>query len=750
VVAVMAFGLAISLPNLETAIYGLKGTFDFDTCDGVVCGVAGTATLAGLRVGDHLQRGQMTTEDWYAVTSTKVPQPGQSVTLAARRGDRTYFFRQTARRDPGSSGAWLMVLAGKVAVVVLIVLASALFLVKPSSISSALALFAAGEFAVNPSFYSFLPGWAFVWLTVLTYGLFNAAGVTGFLWLALTLGRDSQRDFPRILLFLFAVMSLGGIILYVTYLWAAPDTLAGFYWIVTACCLAPGVPLLMQTARRKNALQSERLACALLVVAGSAKIANLFLNGVATLASLHHVSAIALMADDPANRLRESLHIIALAFAAAAAYVIARDRVVDTGLVFSRILSYGSTSLAILLALGFLNWALSPRLSAYPFAIPLEVIGAVAIGYWFSGLRDVSTALSLAAVDAPSAAMHGNPEGEYRALDRALGLAERTRQRGLIAEIHARCAFSAWVNCDDAAFERHVHALISELGSRSLRGLRTFARAASPGASEDPPKTAELPEWHARSSLLLSAGCDSANEARAHAIDAVSAADTDGSPWLRALARVALAELSPGDRERPLNEAREIALRNRANALAESLKALRADSRACGFLQAFVEVRLRKVRQACPALEVEFCSGDVRVLGKPVEFPEKERALLFTVAASKTIRPEPLTDALWPESDGDVALNALKACLHRLRRRTGDPRIIRRVGRAYALHPGADVDLWRLDVALSEGQTEEIAAIRESFCRGAQRRATLGSWFTPFETLIARRLEEVERRAVSK
>lgn len=749
VAAVAAVGLAISLPNLAAVIYGLEGAFDFDTCDGVVCAVRGTASLAGLRVGDRLQRQRMTAEDWYATVSGEVIRPGRTVTLAVRRGDRSYIFTQTAHRDGLSPASWLLTLATKVAVVILVVLASALFLVNPSPVSGALALFAVGEFTVDPNFYSFLPAWAFVWLAVLTFGVFSSAQVTGFLWLALTLGRDRQRSMPPTLLLLFAALTLGGAASCLAYFWLAPDTLGALYAIVTACCIAFGVPLMVQTTLRRSSPLSERLAAALLAVAGTAASLNIFLEALPNLAVLHHVTLLA-QTVDPANRIREYFHVVSPVAAAAAAYIVVRDRVVDCGLVLSRILSYGAILLGVVLTLGFLNWALASRLSAYPFAIPLEIVGAVAIGYWFSGLRDVSTALSLAAVDAPTAAIQGSSIDEYRALDRALGLAERTRQSGLIAEIHARSAFSAWVNCDDASFEKHVQALTRELGERSLPGLRAFANAASPGASGDLPESAIQPEWRARSSLLLCAHSDNASEARVHALDAVSTADTDGSPWLRILARVALAELSQNERERRLNEGYAIALRSHAGVLAESLLALRDDKRNCGLLQTFIDARMRKVRQACPALQIEFFTGDVRVLGKPVEFSEKERALLFTVAASRTIRPESLTDALWPDSDGDVALNALKACLHRLRRRSGDPRIVRRVGRAYALHPGADVDLWRLDGALSDGQTGELIVMGEAFRKGAHTRATLGAWFTPFETLVIRKLEEAERHAVSR
>jgi DNA-binding SARP family transcriptional activator len=167
-------------------------------------------------------------------------------------------------------------------------------------------------------------------------------------------------------------------------------------------------------------------------------------------------------------------------------------------------------------------------------------------------------------------------------------------------------------------------------------------------------------------------------------------------------------------------------------------------------LQNFVDVRLRKFRAACPALEIEFFTGDVRVRGQQVEFSEKERALLFTVAATRTISPEVLADALWPDSDGDAALNALKVCLHRLRRRAGDPRVVRRIGQAYSLHPGADVDLWRLDIVPSGAEPADLTAMREAFGTGTQKRATLGPWFSQFETLLARKLEEIEQSVASK
>jgi DNA-binding SARP family transcriptional activator len=136
-------------------------------------------------------------------------------------------------------------------------------------------------------------------------------------------------------------------------------------------------------------------------------------------------------------------------------------------------------------------------------------------------------------------------------------------------------------------------------------------------------------------------------------------------------------------------------------------------------------------------------------MGRTVELPDKERALLFAVAKSKApINGDELADALWPESDGDAARNSLSVCLHRLRRHAGDARIIQHVGQGYVLHPGADVDLWRLEAALTAGQREEVAVLRQTLRDGATSRAVLGSWFAPFEIQLAQKLKELDRLSI--
>jgi hypothetical protein len=746
VTALAAAALAVSLPNLYWAIHRTTGTFDFNICDGIVCDAGAEARRAGVRIGDRVDLRAMPAEDRFLMLSTKPPRSGQVFSLPLYRGDRKYVATLTAQRNAREPPELLLPqIAAKVAVVVLIVVASALFLVRPTALSGALFLFALGSFGVDPYFYGFLPAWAYVWIEVLSFAVLLPASAVGFLGLALMLGRNRQGRFPRALLFLYAVLVVSGTAIHLCNLFGIPtNTLTAVHWLGVICCLAPGIPILIWTALRRTVLPGERLAAALLAVAGTAYFGKVLSGALGYLVLAHHVIVPHLVSSTLAYTTQQFVVAVSFCATAAVAYVIVRYRVVDSGLVVSRILSYGALFLGTLVALGFLNWAFAERLSVYPFAIPFEIIGAVAIGYWFSGFRDVSNALSLAAVDAPALAMRGRSADEYVALTRALGLAERTRQAGLIAEVRARCAFSAWVNCDDPIFEQHINALRQVLGSQTLRGLGAFVAAADEG--ECAPDADDLPEWRARCSLLLCARSGDASRARDHAVDAAREADEDGSPWLRVLARLALAETSASRRDASLNEAVAIALSRGATALSKSLIALRADKRDCGMLQFFVDVRMRKIRPVFPAVEIAFFTGDVRVLGELVELSEKERALLFTVAASKTpSNPDLLADALWPDSDGDAARNALRVCLHRVRRHAGDPRIVRRLGQGYALHPGADVDLWRLDVALKAARTDELNLLGKSVREGAARRATLGYWFAPFETLLACKLDEIER-----
>lgn len=744
-----AIGLAISLPNAYAYINKTVGTFGFYTCDGIVCDVKAEAAKVGIRLGDRLNlRAQPLDDRYQDLFAARLPPVGRTVSFPFEHGHAKYTATLTARSDYGdnypSAFDLLVLLAKKVATITLVILVAALFLVRPTPLSSSLALFALVSFGLQPVFYDFLPAPAYMGLDI-TIKLFEGAGTIGFLALALSLSGALNRSTLRVLLGLFAIVAIPLAMTSVLALLGLRTS--ALYFAATSgilCILFVGILILLWTVLCRITSASERFTAALLSLAG---LALLFLH------SYHVVEMLSLMHGVPpiqalsaAETLWEYAATTAFLATAIAAYVIVRDRVVDIGLVRSRILGYGATVMATLAAFALVNWAFAPALAKVPVAVPLEVLAAVAIGFWFSGFRDVSNALSLAVIDAPAAAMNGRAVDEHDALVRALGLAERTRQPSLIAEIRARCAFSAWVSGDDPAFERHSNALNRALGTQTLRGISAFGVAATSLESTPDINPSDLSEWLARASLLRCARSLDARHAGEHALRAVRHADLSGEPWLRVLTRVALAESVSYTSADRLSEAESVARDSRSLPLAESLAALRSGKRDVGMLQAFVNVRMRKVRPACPAVEIAFFTGEVKVLGQALELPDKERALLFTVAASGgLINGDLLCDALWPESDGDAARNSLYVCLHRLRKHAGDPRIVQRLDQGYTLHPGADVDLWKLEAALVAKRADELKVFSRLLSDGALRRATLGRWFEPFENRLARMLEQIER-----
>lgn len=752
VVVIGAYALAVSLPNVYAVINRTEAWFDFNTCDGVVCSAGGEARKAGIRLGDRVNVSALPLDERYTdYNVTQLPLPGRRVTFPLERGGVKYTATLTAHRgDPTPAVDLLALLAGKLGAIILCVLVSALFLIRPSPLTGSFALYASSSAALNPWFYAFLPGLVYDILMMIG-SVFFAAGAVGFLALALLVGRRTPlRARP----WLIALSALLVILLWLSTTFALLGFPSLAIYTITysgmACILIVATATLIRTALRRRARAGERLAAALLAVAG---VATVFMRVYQLIVSPALPPSFALVtgwmtalpgALPGMNASFVAAQMTTFLTSAAAAYVIVRDRVVDIGLVRSRILAYGATVVAVLAAFGFLNWGFSGKLAAFPLAVPFEVLTALAAGYWFSGFRDVSNALALAAVDAPVAAMHGRHADEHDALVRALGLADRTRQPSVIAEIRARCAFTACVNGDNLAFERHITASSRALGSKTLHGIKTFVLVAT--EKEFPCDPGDFPEWQARASLLLCARSSDARRATEHARDAVLRADESGDAWLRVLARVALAESAPSERTQRLNEADAVARAVGSLPLVKSLGALRSDKREIGLLQAFVDVRMRKIRSTCPVVEIAFFTGEVRLLNEAVDLPEKERELLFTVAASNgVINGDLLCDALWPDSDGDAARNALYVCLHRLRKHARDPRIVRRFEQGYALHPGADVDLWRLEAALSSGGRGELERLSQSVRDGAAKRARLGRWFEPFEARLGQMLERVDR-----
>jgi hypothetical protein len=773
VAAVSIVALGFSLPNLlETNAVGL-GDFDFYTVANVVLDAGPSAQAAGIKTGDRIEYARMPPNQRFGNPQDGLREPiaGRAASFVVDRHGRTHVARLVAQADDrsadwGSVTTLLQLTAQKALFLVLVLLASALVLIRPARLSWALFLCVAGN-GVMPLMYAFLPtvGYAAVMAADDTLA---GLGAIGFLALALYLDpRNQVRSRP-------ADVIMGVLLAVIVVPIATSDVLelvrgvrpawpiAGWasfsaLWF----CYVIGCILLLRMTLSAAVARSLRFLAAVLAAVGALTIVNWTLIAHLSTWYFANLPGAAMnrgfIAEHdfvlPIWLYTGSLFVLRLLGSLLAFYLIVRAGVANAGPVYRRLIVYILVALLIVAVFSLANVAFAPLFPNYALVLPFEILAALAIGYWVSGLRDLAACLSLACIDSWSAWANGRAQDERDALAQSLGLAQRTRRRGIIAEVRAQIAFSSWRNGEDGAFEQKVEALQQVLHGRNMRGIRGFADAATSTGAGVRFHEQDLPEWKARAALVLCARTNDAARAQELAMDALASADRAGLPSLQVLASVAVAEMCRGRRDSALERAHAIARDAGWSALSKSILSLRANSRDVGILQTFVDVRLRKSRPARAMFHVSFFDAELCVNGSRVSLPEKQLELLLTVAMAQTgVNDNDLLDALWPESEGDAARNSLRVCLHGLRKHAGDPRIVTRVGKSFVLHQWADVDLWQLQAALaacrdgaSGDRSDELRALCAAIRAGDGRRATLGAWFFPFEQTLIRKLDESER-----
>jgi hypothetical protein len=792
-VAVSALGLS----NLQ--VYLAAGPLDpqvpeFYTSANVVVYADERAHAAGISPGDRIDYSLMPTDDRFGSPSDglRAPPPGKSVSYVIEHNGRrhtvtfagvtfggkqhtvtlptaTYDIRSRSAWFSGFKRAFFMMTPREAAILVLILLASVLALIRPSGLTIGLFLLAAPYGAVIPYQYAFLPPRGYAALMVLS-DILVGLGAIGLLALALYIDprrhvRSSKVIASGALLLAVIVGPLAISDVSEIMVGTRPEwPLAGWASLLALLfCYIAAIALLLQLAATTRAPRILRVVAVLLatiaitlllgpmrIIDNSWYVANL--PTVVFSRELWPDRGMPLWLAYPFEFFMPMS--IARPFALLVAfYLVIRSKIVDTGPVLTRMVAYVIIASVIIALFALFNIVFTQVNPGYALLAPLEIFLALAIGYRVSGLRDLAGCLSLATVDAWNFWAKGQVRDERDALTHSLHLAERTRQKGLIAEVRAQIAFNSWCNGDEAEFERNADALMRLLGNNTMRGIRGFALAATSDVDELRFEDTDLPEWNARAALLRCARTKDAARAQQYAADALTSAELAGLASLQVLALVAIAESRSEQRDVALERAHAIACDAGWPALSKSILALRANGRNIGILESFVDVRLRKSRPARPMFEVSFFNAELYQNSVPVSLAEKELELLLAVASARAgVNNSDLIDDLWPESDGDAARATLRVCLHRLRKKSGDARIVTRVGKGYVLHPWADVDLWRFQSTIAKcretGGREGASELRDlcdALRAGEWRRATLGEWFYRFERVLSRKLDEAER-----
>jgi DNA-binding SARP family transcriptional activator len=337
----------------------------------------------------------------------------------------------------------------------------------------------------------------------------------------------------------------------------------------------------------------------------------------------------------------------------------------------------------------------------------------------------------------------GDLRADQRTLTQAIEIARRLDNPAVLVLALVEAAFAAWFAGDDALFEEFVDEAQRSADSSVEAGIVHFIDCAR-GSGMAARFGAEKFNARAYGQLVAAARAANLTEARRLCQAALATADESRQPAYRALARVALALLEPANFEMWAREALAILSACHLPALQAAIESLSAGRRDAGILQAFC-ARFRAIAERATTVAVGVLDGEVLVAGTAVEMSARSRELLFFLASEeRAFAVAEISDALWPESDGDRAENALRVSVNRVRHLLGTSSIVSVPG-GYRLGPGVAVDLKLLDEVvrenanrgvLSEGDRERLSG---AFDAAAARREASRP------RALARRIEAIRR-----
>ncbi len=367
---------------------------------------------------------------------------------------------------------------------------------------------------------------------------------------------------------------------------------------------------------------------------------------------------------------------------------------------------------------------------------------------------DVMAAGTFATLGADIARVRGERAVERRFLEQAI---ERARSSGLsniLAFDLAEALVGAWLAGEDALADRYAEELQSKVARFGIRGFAYLAAAAC--GREGEPSDADSPKFVMYARLIAAARSADVREARRLAASALVLAERAHSPFLQALAAIAVALSDELKRAEYLEVAREAAARCESAQFVESIAVLAAGGSPTGMLAAYIRRFERERSRAVAPIEIEVIRGGVRVNGAAVALSNRELELLVALSIRReTLHRARLASILWPEQDEYAARNALSVALHRLRGHMGRDDIVVRDGEGYRLHADARVDLWEIErragILLNrrthtKDDRNALERLAEQLGTKRPERMLRWDWFEPTE----RRLRELHVQATHR
>jgi DNA-binding SARP family transcriptional activator len=267
-------------------------------------------------------------------------------------------------------------------------------------------------------------------------------------------------------------------------------------------------------------------------------------------------------------------------------------------------------------------------------------------------------------------AMRAFRRGEY---DRGMAMLEEAlrldRQTGWVANVVVSlsniAAEALW-----QGDEQRFRSAVSEVGRTILPGMdftfRYWLAAASDGFSAEPPD--EQPHcMRPYAHLFVAANKGPYQVAAARLAVAESARIEDYV--INVYALIALAEVSPSDRETALRKLREVIRMFDVEPFVTAVEAFAGGGDEIGLLRPWVE-RLRNPRLPREHINLDLTSGRIVKDGRHVPLSSREMAVLtYLSIGNRALSRDAICDAIWPETDPISAANNLKVVVHRIRKK---------------------------------------------------------------------------------
>lgn len=309
--------------------------------------------------------------------------------------------------------------------------------------------------------------------------------------------------------------------------------------------------------------------------------------------------------------------------------------------------------------------------------------------------------------------VNGDLFADLRILLRSIEAGRSLHMKPLQVLTLIEAAFAAWFGGDDALLEQFTAELRALSDGNVEAGMRHFLDSVD-GRGIEARIGGEKLNSRAYDYLIAASRSATVAEGRRLAAAALSTADEARQPAYQALARIALAILDPAQAEHWTNDARRVLAPVHLPALQHAFEAFAAKAPDLGVLTQFVR-RYRALVDVETGVLVRLLDGTVTRAGAPVTFSERARDLIMLLASERRVfAVSELADALWPDSEGDRATNALRVSINRLRRALA-AESVRSVPGGYVLAPEVEVDVTRLQEFVSRVEADmELAAIERA------------------------------------